>query len=530
MKKTISIHLTGFNFLLEEDAYELVKNYLDRLKESLRNSKDQQEICEDVELRIAELATEVLTEQKKQVLTYAEMQQILATLGQPEEFLDDAGDEIPWSENTTNNDNGSKRLFRDPEMGLLGGVCTGLAAYFRLDVVLIRILFVVAAFFAGFAVAAYLILWIVVPAVRTNLERLKMQGRPVNIENLKEEFNDAAQRVRKNSRNFENELRNPNSPFRQRLQTLTDLLKRVIGLALLVFGCFLLIMVIYFSFIDMSMLPFNNSENIMTLDEIGDLILADKTNAFYLWLSILIAGIALVLSMLLTGATLLFNLRSKWTRPIHFVLGIAIVVGIVSASLQGIRTGRDFAINGEIEYKIGDVQGSLLTVQIQSDYRSDVVRSNHDFEHNVFEVSGTDFVEGGIDVYYANSTDSLFHVYAEYSARGETKQKAIQRSKDIRHTIDISGQVLRISPHFKFPKKDKLRDQSVRLIIQIPPQGKVAFPDKEIMPHQVDEWGFIRKNEQYEHYGEDPDEDFEAYEAFEEERPGYKSKTVIIRK
>jgi phage shock protein PspC (stress-responsive transcriptional regulator) len=534
MKKTISIHLMGINFLLEENAYELVRNYLDRLQESLRNSKDQQEISQDVELRIAELASQILTEQKKQVLTLEEMQQILATLGQPEEFLEeDETNEIPRPGTGFTDPSGSRRLFRDPQEGLLGGVCTGLAAYFRVDVVLIRILFVVAAFFAGFAVAAYLILWVVVPAVSSNLERLQMQGRPVNLGNLKDEFNDAIQRGRRNSRNFENEIRDPNSPVRQRMDLIWGFAKRIIGLGFLILGGIFLIFVIYFSFVDISLLPFNDSEHILSLDEVGELFLVDRQNAFNLWISLLIAGIVSVLLLMLNGASLLFSIRSKWKRPVRLALIIILIISIGSAVLQGIRTGRDFAINGEVEHKIGDVRDSILTVQIHSDYRNDFVKNDNDFGHNAFEVSGNDLVEGGIDVYYAASTDSLFHVYAEYSARGETHQKAVQRSTDIRHAISISGQILTISPHYKFPKKDKMRDQSVRLIIQIPPHGKVDFPDQQVTTRQVNDWGFIRKNEQYEHYPNDETEE-EDSDASDEAYTGeagtmqIKTKTITV--
>jgi phage shock protein PspC (stress-responsive transcriptional regulator) len=152
MKKTISIHLVGSNFLVEEDAYELVKNYLDRLNESLKNSPDKKEICEDVELRIAELATAYLTE-KKQVITFEEMSTIIATLGQPEDFLED---EIP-SDNDKEEKTAEKifskkerRLFRDTENSVIAGVCSGLAAYFNIDTVVLRIIFILLGFAGGF--------------------------------------------------------------------------------------------------------------------------------------------------------------------------------------------------------------------------------------------------------------------------------------------------------------------------------------------------------------------------------------------
>ena len=188
MKKTISIHLMGTNFLVEEEAYELVHNYLERLKTSLKNSTDLQEIIEDVELRIAELATNYLKD-KKEIVTFEEMKTILATLGEPEEFLDESDAEFVKTNDYQSSRN-ERRLFRDADNGVIGGVCLGLAAYFKVDVVFIRIIMVILGLIGGFVVPLYIILWIVIPRAKTNIDRLQMQGRPINLEKLKEEFED----------------------------------------------------------------------------------------------------------------------------------------------------------------------------------------------------------------------------------------------------------------------------------------------------------------------------------------------------
>ena len=92
MKKTVSVNIKGSNFLIEEDAYELLQDYLDRLENTLKNESGSKEIIEDVELRIAELCSEKLSEFKK-VVELEDIQDILNTLGDTSIYLDEDADE-----------------------------------------------------------------------------------------------------------------------------------------------------------------------------------------------------------------------------------------------------------------------------------------------------------------------------------------------------------------------------------------------------------------------------------------------------
>ncbi len=504
MKKTISIHLMGTNFLIEEDGYELVRDYLDRLKNSLRNSPDSKEIFEDVELRIAELATALISE-KKQVVTYDEMREILNTLGQPEEFLEDEMQDAPNtgsnSESTFKNE---RRLFRDTENGMIAGVCAGLAAYFKVDVVVFRIIFVILGFAGGFIVPLYLIMWIVVPRAKTNLERLQMQGRPINLETLKEEFDDATQRFTKTSRKFEKEFSDRNSPTRRRINAGASIIAKLIGVGLLIFGSIGLIVLIFFSFVEIR-LPFSDSQ--LNYKQFSDLILLNDSNSFYLWLGGFLAGLAMVLFAILLGSVLLFKLRSKWIKRSFLLLTLLGVSGLVTGIYQGVRLGSDFAIAGEFEQKVGESADTVLYVNIlESLHPNHVKGRNYRFDGDIFEISNGKVIEGGIDVNYSLSEDSNFHVYVEYSALGNGKKIAAIRSKNIIHEVAMTGNQLTIAPYFRFPKVDKIRNQSVSLTIQIPQGKKVEYKNFKVHSDDVKDQGYIDDNGEYEHYSDDEDE------------------------
>lgn len=494
----------GTNFLIEEDGYELVRDYLDRLKHSLRNSTDSKEIFEDVELRIAELATAYVNE-KKQVVTLEEMSQILNTLGQPEEFLEEDMKETqaagPGADAYSRNE---RRFFRDADNGMVAGICSGLAAYFKVDVVVFRIIFVILLFAGGFIIPVYFITWLVVPRAKTNLERLQMQGRPINLETLKEEFDDAAQRISKTSRKFETEFSDRNSPVRRRLDAATGLIARLIGLGLLIFGSIGLIALLFFGFADMRLFPGADAGSQLNYHELSDLILVSDVNSFYLWIGGFITGLAIVLFTILLGSVLFFSLKSKWIKRSFLILFAVGVTGILITIYQGARLGSDFTIAGEFEQKVGESTDSVLYVNITESLVPDHVKGrNYRFDGDIFEIRDGKIVETGIDVNYALSEDSSFHVYVEYSALGNGKKVATMRSKNILHQAQLKGNQLTIAPYFLFPKTDKVRNQSVSLTIQIPKGKMVEYKNYKISSSDVKDLGYIDEEGVYEHYNDE---------------------------
>lgn len=510
MKKTISIHLMGTNFLVEEDAYELVKNYLDRLNHSLRNSSDRKEICEDVELRIAELATSYVNA-KKEVVSFEEMQQILETLGQPEDFLEEEmhGTQEKFANDTDSEMRSEKRLFRDLDNGMIAGVCSGLAAYFRVDVAVFRIIFVLLGFAGGFIVPLYIIMWVAVPRAKTNLERLQMHGRPINLETLKEEFEDAAQRLSKTGKKFESEFADRNSPVRRRISTIGRTIAKLAGLALMIFGSISLIMLLFFGIVDIRMFPFADVDTQLTYKDLTDLVLLNDANAFYLWLGGFTAALSFVLFMILLGAMLLFRLKSKWVKRSFLLLVLIGITGIIISTYQGVKLGSDFALSGEYEQKIGETADSVLYIRTSESIHPDHVKGrNYRFDGEFFDIKNGQVIESGIDINYENSEDSSFHVYVEYSALGNSKKKAVARSKNIQHEVTLEGNQLIIAPFYKYPKSDKVRNQSVSLTILIPAGKTVEFKNFKVFSDDIRDWGYIEEGGEYEHYNNDDDDDF----------------------
>jgi phage shock protein PspC (stress-responsive transcriptional regulator) len=197
MKKTFTINLSGSIFHIEEDAYEVLQKYLVSVKNYFGTSEEGKEITSDIEARIAEIFSDKSI-CNQNVVTLECVNEVIEIMGDPQNFTEEEGDEEPLPGQTKR----KKRLYRDPEEKVLSGVCGGLAAYFNMDPVVVRIIFVVLAFVTtGAAVLAYLILWIAVPNAVTTAQRLEMRGKAVTVKNIenfiKEEVNSVKESYHK---------------------------------------------------------------------------------------------------------------------------------------------------------------------------------------------------------------------------------------------------------------------------------------------------------------------------------------------
>jgi len=173
MKQVININFQGRVVPIEVTAFDLLKNYTESLSRHFANEEGKEEIINDIESRIGELFQERITKGAT-CITDEDVQAIIKNMGRPEEFeaMDDSqsqpGASAAAEDQSTASSQpaGNKRLFRDENDKVLGGVCSGLANYFNIDVVIARIIFVVL-LFSGVGFLTYIIMWVAVPSSAT---------------------------------------------------------------------------------------------------------------------------------------------------------------------------------------------------------------------------------------------------------------------------------------------------------------------------------------------------------------------------
>jgi len=190
MNKVFNINLGGYPFTIDEDDYDHLRNYLKTIHAHFSTSEGYEEITSDIEIRVAELFQEKLN--GKPIVTLKDVKSTISIMGTPEDFGAEPLETAAFKSTEQAKDKGSKssyrtgrRLFRNPEDEVVGGVCSGIAAYFGIeDPLWVRILFVLITISGGFGIPAYLIMWAIVPQAETAGDRLAMKGEKINVSNI----------------------------------------------------------------------------------------------------------------------------------------------------------------------------------------------------------------------------------------------------------------------------------------------------------------------------------------------------------
>lgn len=197
MKKTQNVNIGGMVFTIDEDAYQRLADYLDSVEKHFRIERERKEIMTDIESRIGELLRMRLGS-NREVIVMEDILEIMRILGDPDEF--GVGKSTASEKEKEGSTRYYRRMYRDPDHRVLGGVCSGMGAYWHIDPVLFRILFLLAFLGFGVGILVYLLLWIILPPARTTAEKLEMRGEPVTFDTIgrfiKEEFEQVKENIK----------------------------------------------------------------------------------------------------------------------------------------------------------------------------------------------------------------------------------------------------------------------------------------------------------------------------------------------
>ncbi|MBO4417139.1 MAG: PspC domain-containing protein [Bacteroidales bacterium] len=182
MKKTVSAAIGSTNFIIDEDAYARLDSYLAAFRAKLHEGADTQEVMTDLENRIAELAGAKLGGENR-VITLSLIDEIISSIGMPDGTSYRRESQEATSE-ATKSEPVVHKFFRDRDHRSIGGVCSGLAAYFNLDVTLVRVAFILLFLFGSTGFWLYIVLWIIAPTANTPTEKCQLRGIEPSFENL----------------------------------------------------------------------------------------------------------------------------------------------------------------------------------------------------------------------------------------------------------------------------------------------------------------------------------------------------------
>ncbi len=507
MNKTVIININGIIFHIEEDAYDKLSKYLATIKGYFNDSDGRDEIMSDIEARIAELLQEKVNA-VKQVIILADVDEVIAKMGRPEEYANDqesAGNtnssSRPISADYNNYGYKRRRVFRDPDDKVLGGVCSGIANHFDFDPIYMRAAFAILFFVFGSGFLLYILLWIIIPKAQTTAEKLEMRGEPINVDNIKrsveDEINDVKSRVNdlgKKVGSTENRAR-VSSATDKVIDFLGSLFRSIFKIAQKFFAVFFLILsVILIALLFSSLFGFSNIIHNDMYDSSIAFSISDFMHAFFgsKFLVdiaklgfVFFVGVPLIM-LIYSCIKILFNIQTR-NRIVRITAFSLWLVGLVILIFVGVQVGEDFKedANYKQTYSVKSPANSVLYLNLMKDnkYNFDEKYGYHSrvkIDHwNVVKINENGISFGFPQVDIEKSETDSFQLVVVKGAQGATNKEATIRSRSINYDFNQSDSVLNFSPYFDILKEDKWRGQSVKVILKVP-VGKTVYLNRNM--------------------------------------------------
>jgi len=447
----------------------------------------------DIEARIAELFHQKITSDN-QVIVINDVDEVIEIMGQPEEFIDsDADDDNDTSstEKTYYSYSGKRRIYRDTDQGIIGGVCAGLSNYLGWDPLLIRILFAVAFMGFGFGFLLYLFLMIIIPEAKTAAEKLEMKGDPINVENIGKKFeetlNDIADKAtnfsRRNDGKFRKMIHQVFGGLAALLGRFFEVFGKIIGIGFILFSLFLTVLLLTFWISGESLISVTSDGiHSFNLYALSNSVLIDNGYSVLIYIGITLVTLVPIIALLIAGIKLLFDIKGG-TKGISIALLGLWLCGLTITAVFGIQTGLDFSREGEIveTLKINQPEENILYLTVNNDkYFSNHYKNtyNHGNMLELIHITEENIHFGYPYVDIKKSKDSLFRVEIEYFARGATEKKALSRADNIDYSIKQKDSLFVFNPYYSIDNEMKIRGQEVAITVFVPQGGKVFLSEK----------------------------------------------------
>jgi phage shock protein PspC (stress-responsive transcriptional regulator) len=500
MNKTVNINLAGIFFHIDEDAYLKLQRYLEAIKRSFTDSQGRSEIIADIEARIAELFTERV-QNDKQVIRIKEVDEVISVMGQPEDYLVDDEifeDDPKTSYSKKSSSSSSRKLFRDTDNSYVGGVSSGLAHYFGIDTIWIRLAWVLLIFGAGTGILLYILLWILVPEAKTTAEKIMMTGEPVNISNIEKKIKDGFETVSETvtdvAKNVSDSVSNAakNVDFKRQgnkikssSKTFFDTIGEVIMFFFKVFAKFIgIILIIVGAATLIGLIIGLFSLGVADIIHIPGLDLVDIVNAgntpiwFVSLLTFFAIGIPFFFLFYLGLKILINNLKSIGNIAKFSLLGLWLM-SIIALIVVGIRQASEHAFDESyIEKTVLPITvNDTLTIKMASNdnFTSNFNRYNHGFKLANDENGNKTIYSSDIDIIVKSTTDSVAKIAIEKRADGRNYDNALGRAKNINYNFDFRDNTLLLDSYFTTNPENKFSDQEVDVILYMPENTVLYF-------------------------------------------------------
>ncbi len=481
MNKTVTVNLGGTVFHIDDIAYESLIRYLNAIKSHFTSDQGRDEIMQDIESRIGEMFRERM-KTGREVITLNDVHEVTSVMGRPEEFAGEDENTSTASSINVNEPIGKlkKRFFRDPDEKFVGGVCSGISAYFGIDPVWVRLIFAVALIVYGSGFWIYILLWIIIPEAKTTADRLMMRGEPVTVasieKNVREELDGLKDRVKDGSK--------ATTSIGKFFETIGEVFKFIfllIGKVIAAFFVFIALIVavaLLASLFGLIGAPFVHYPGFLNH-------VFDSTSQFswiYLGAVLLIAIPALMLAY--AGVRFLFKIK-RGSRMVGFTaLGIWLVALLI-VIFGGMSVFRDFSETDSFRKEISLMQPANKYLVLETDesknsesdynYGGKYYRNiNNDFN---LETDGDKLVSRSVSLDIVKSPTDSFDLVEIFYAQGSSRKAAIDNASHISYSFSQTDSSIRFNRFFNMDKDDKWRAQKLQLLLRMPIGSRVRFDE-----------------------------------------------------
>ena len=510
MNKVFNINLGGQPLTIDEDAYRLLENYLQSLHNHFRASEGYEEIMSDIEARLGELLREGMG--KRMIVMIQDVKNTVSIMGKPEEFGAEPMDETEKAaekaaetasnaqntEGASNANNGQKtgkkspiqtgkRLFRDEDNSVIGGVCSGLAAYFGVqEVVWVRLTVLFLGIFTGLGFFLYLVLWIIIPKAKTTADRLAMRGEPIDVNSIAKSietgFDDLSKKVNEFGGDTEAQKR-----FGHQVSSFTTSVGTGIGNVLRGFGGVAKFLAAIISIIIIASIVISWVAAAVGLAWAAPVVgyLTDEP-----WQGTLSVLVGFILVAVPTLELIFLVRRLLFNRGVHVAVHILIWT-IWTANITGIAyLASSFGKN--FTHQADKMQSYNMTNAIDT-FNIAVARNseNHiNFQLGDLHVSEDYLMSENVNLFIKPSETSAFELTQQTMSQGRTDDEAKMLLSRINFTPSVTDSKLTVPAEFMIPKGLKWRGQVIDMTLKVP-VGKI-FRIKEA---DIDSWNVIHIDE-----------------------------------
>ena len=477
MNTTVTIHLAHTLFHIDSDAFALLKNYLNKLEKSFAQTEGKQEILEDIEVRIAELFSQY-TIREGYVISEKNVNAVIEILGSPE----DISEEETQEEGTKSY--AQKKLYRDTNERIIGGVASGLGHYFGIDRVWIRLILIILVLSSiGGVVFVYILLWAIIPEAKTTSEKLRMKGEPVNISNIekkiKEGLDDVTQKVKSvDYSKVGDDLKKKSINFSEMLERLILLLvsiaSKIIGFFMILFSTIVLIGLLFsvaiFGFISSIEIP-------------PEIIFLTMNTDLPLWAFslLLLFGVGIPFTFIFVlGLRLLTSKRKLMNNSTKYTLG---VIWITTLLLISFTIAREFRSNA---FTARTTQNELIDMNTKDTLRIRMNTVQYDNEILVFNATHLIYNDEDelsllldeIRLNITQSKDDKTQLRIEKKAKGRNQKRARENANAISYPFEYYNKNLLLDSQWLASIAQARNEQQVRLNLEVV-EGQYLYIDRD---------------------------------------------------